>query len=300
MPRAKVLLLASLAMSAFAGNSLLCRAALKGASIDAVTFTSVRLLAGAATLWLLIRFTSNDKAGRGNWPSALALFGYAILFSLAYGGVTAATGALILFSSVQATMIGYGLWSGERFKAVQMLGLAVALAGLVVLLLPGLAAPPLPSALLMAGAGIAWGIYSLRGKTGGDPTKVTAGNFMRAAVMALAVSVFSIRGSSISAEGVAYAVASGALASGVGYAIWYSALPFLKAASAATIQLSVPAIAAAGGALLLHESLTSRVVLASAAILGGIALVIAEKSAARFPQARGATPSLQSPPDRPA
>ena len=277
MTRTRILLLTSLAMIAFAGNSLLCRAALKGPSIDAASFTSIRLVSGALTLWLVVRVFGNTTPGRGNWPSALALFAYAILFSFSYSGLTAATGALILFTSVQATMIGYGLWAGERLSRWQIVGLGVAVAGLIGLLIPGLAAPPVINALLMVGAGVAWGVYSLRGKTAGDPTKVTAGNFLRAAVIAVLASFAAGKTASLTSAGVLYAVASGALASGVGYAIWYAALPSLRATSAAVVQLSVPAIAALGGALLLRELITVRLLLASLAILGGIALVVTVK-----------------------
>ena len=275
MSRGRVLLLTALAMFAFAANSLLCRAALHGGSgIDAATFTLVRIGAGAVALWLIVRVRDGRVALAGNWPSAFALFAYAAAFSFAYVGLTAATGALLLFGAVQATMIGVGLARGERLAAVQLLGLACALAGLVGLLLPGLSAPPLRAALLMLAAGVAWGVYSLRGKGGGDPLRVTAGNFIRAVAFAVALSVLTWGDASIDAAGLAYAVASGALASGVGYAVWYIALPALKVASAATVQLTVPVIAAIGGMVLLGEPPTLRFLVAAAVILGGIALVI--------------------------
>lgn len=280
MPPGRRLAVTTLAMIAFAGNSLLCRAALAHTGIDPASFTAIRLISGAVTLWLVARLTRRTQRGEGNWPSALALFGYAAGFSFAYVSLTTATGALLLFGAVQATMIGHGLWQGERLGPWQLLGLALALGGLLGLLLPGLSAPPLHGAVLMLGAGVAWGVYSLRGRGAGDPTRVTAGNFLRAAPIALVLSLAALRGASLDGAGVAYAVASGALASGIGYAIWYTALPALKATSAATVQLSVPVIAALGGVLLLGESLTLRLVLASAAILGGIALVILERPAA--------------------
>jgi drug/metabolite transporter (DMT)-like permease len=206
---------------------------------------------------------------------------YAAAFSFAYVSLSAATGALLLFGAVQATMISYGVWSGERFVKVQLVGLALAFAGIVGLLLPGLSAPPLLGSLLMLSAGISWGIYSLRGKGAGDPTKVTAGNFLRAVPIAAALSVVMLLFEGLSLDiSVWYAVASGALASGVGYAIWYTALPALKATHAATVQLSVPVIAALGGIIFLGEPITLRYVLASVAILGGIALVILEKQKA--------------------
>lgn len=277
MSSARVLALTSLAMIAFACNSLLCRVALKDTSIDAASFTTTRLVSGAMVLWLIARINRGTPVGRGNWLSALALFVYAAGFSFAYVGLSASTGALLLFGAVQATMIGYGCWAGERLSSLQSIGLLLALAGLLGLLLPGLSAPPLLSALLMLSAGVAWGVYSLRGKDAGDPTKVTAGNFLRAVPFAAALSVLMQAGFSLDSAGFLYAVLSGALASGLGYAIWYTALPALKATNAATVQLCVPVIAAAGGILFLGESITLRLVLASIAILGGIALVILEK-----------------------
>jgi drug/metabolite transporter (DMT)-like permease len=270
-------------MIAFAGNSVLCRMALKHTTIDAATFTSIRLMSGAVVLWLIVRFARAGRTGVGNWWSALALFVYAAGFSLAYISLSAATGALLLFGSVQATMIGRGIAQGERLACWQWLGLVLALAGLVGLMLPGLAAPPLLGAALMVLAGAAWGVYSLRGKGAGDPTRVTAGNFWRAAVLALALSAVMQASAFLSAtwdaEGLAYAVASGAVTSGLGYALWYSVLPALKATQAATIQLSVPVIAALGGVALLGEVMTEQFVLASVVTLGGIALVIWGKRA---------------------
>jgi drug/metabolite transporter (DMT)-like permease len=270
-------------MLAFAGNSLLCRAALKHTSIDPASFTTIRLASGALMLWLLVRVKRGTATGDGNWPSALALFAYAAAFSYAYASLPAASGALLLFGAVQATMIGRGVWAGERFRSLQLMGLVLALGGLVVLLLPGLSAPPLMGSVLMIGAGVAWGIYSLRGMGQGDPTLVTAGNFLRAAPIAAALSMLMLNHVSLDVPGLLYAVASGALTSAVGYAIWYTALPALKATSAATVQLSVPVIAALGGVVFLGELITLRLVLASVAILGGIAMVIVERKPANAP-----------------
>lgn len=281
MSRGRILVLTLLAMIAFAGNSLLCRAALMGTGIDAASFTTVRLISGAAALWLLARIGRGTHSGRGNWLSALALFGYAAGFSFAYVSLPAATGALLLFGAVQATMICHGVWAGERLRTLQLLGLVIAIGGLVGLLLPGLSSPPLHGALLMVGAGIAWGVYSLRGKGAGDPIRVTAGNFLRAAPIAAALSLLSHEAATLDGAGFWYAVCSGALASGLGYVIWYTVLPALKSTSAATVQLSVPVIAALGGVALLGEAVTPRLVLASAAILGGIALVFLQKQPAR-------------------
>jgi len=281
MTKGKAFALTALAMIAFAGNSLLCRQALKHTTIDAATFTLVRILSGALCLWIivLIRKGSADKAG--SWPSALALFGYAALFSFAYLQLTAGTGALLLFGAVQATMILSALKKGERFRAIQTAGLILAIAGLVALVFPGISAPPLGAAMLMLGGGIAWGIYSLRGKSAGDPLRATAGNFLRAVPMAVLLSAIAFRSANFDRAGIGYAIISGAFASGVGYAIWYSALPALKASAAATVQLSVPVIAAAGGIIILGETITLRLALASIAVLGGIALVIVERRAAR-------------------
>ena len=274
-PTLLLAVLALLALLAFAGNSLLCRLALKLTGIDPASLTSVRILSGALTLWLITRSRSRSASGAGNWPSALALFVYAAAFSYAYVSLPAATGALLLFGAVQATMIGYGLWRGERLLLRQWLGLLCAFAGLAGLLLPGLSAPPALGAALMLGAGVAWGVYSLRGKAAGDPTRVTSGNFLRAAPMAALLSLVTLRWSAVDLAGLGYALASGALASGVGYAVWYTALRGLKATSAATLQLSVPVLAALGGIVFLGETVTTRLLLASAAILGGIALVMA-------------------------
>ena len=271
---ARIVVLTALAMVAFAGNSLLCRVALKETSIDAASFTTIRLISGAGVLWLVVRLRGGTSAGHGNWLSACALFVYAAGFSFAYVSLPAASGALLLFGAVQATMIGYGIWAGEKLRSLQLAGMLLALGGLIGLLLPGLSAPPLRGSLLMLGAGVAWGVYSLRGKGAGDPTRVTAGNFLRAAPIAVGLSGLMISANAIDQAGILYAVASGALASGLGYAVWYTALPALKATSAATVQLSVPVIAAFGGIAFLGETISLRLTLASVAILGGIALVM--------------------------
>ncbi|MCF8177115.1 MAG: DMT family transporter [Sulfuritalea sp.] len=281
MLHVRTLVLTSLAMTAFAGNSLFCRFALKQTGIDPASFTSIRLASRALVLWLVVRASRGSRSGGGNWLSALALFAYAAGFSYAYVSLPAATGALLLFGAVQASMICYGLWKGERLRRLQLVGFVLALCGLVSLMLPGLAAPPLTGSLLMVGAGISWGVYSLRGKGAGDPTRVTAGNFLRAVPITAVLSLLMIGDVSIDRAGAGYAVLSGALASGIGYAIWYTALPALKASNAATVQLSVPVIAALGGIVFLGEPISLRMVLASVAILGGIALVILEKQISR-------------------
>lgn len=272
-----------LALVAFAGNSLLCRAALAHTRIDAASFTTVRLLSGAVVLCSLVWLRGAVRAGRGNWLSALALFAYAAGFSFSYLHLTAAAGALLLFGAVQTTMIGYGIWSGEQMRWLQIVGLILACCGLVGLLLPGLSAPPLTGALLMLGAGAAWGIYSLRGRRGGDSLKVTAGNFTRTVPMALVLSLLLSARTSLDPAGLGYAFLSGALTSGVGYAIWYTALPALKSTTAATVQLSVPILAAVGGVVFLGESVSLRLLAASVAIIGGIALVVLTGEAAETP-----------------
>lgn len=270
-----------LAMLAFAANSLLCRLALKDGHIDAASFTALRIGSGALVLALIIRARGEQPLAAGNWRSAWALFIYAAGFSTAYLGLSAATGALLLFGAVQATMIGYGLYVGERMTPWQVAGLAIAAAGLTALLLPGLAAPSLPHALLMAIAGIAWGVYSLRAKGAGDPANATAGNFLRAAPMALALGLAWLPWSRIGGAGIAYALASGALASGLGYVIWYQALRGLNATTAASVQLCVPVLATLGGVLLLSEPLSWQLLYSAVAILGGLALVMLGKTRSR-------------------
>jgi drug/metabolite transporter (DMT)-like permease len=261
-------------MLAFAANSLLCRMALQRTGIDPASFTTARVVAGATVLALLVGSRKRVPERAGSWVSAFALFVYAAAFSFAYARLPTGTGALLLFGAVQVSMIGRGLWRGERLGPRQQLGLLVALAGLVVLVWPGLAAPPLHGAVLMIGAGIAWGAYSLRGAGSADPLRATASNFLRAVPMTLALSVLTIRRATPDTVGLACAVASGALASGLGYAVWYTVLRQLRSTSAATVQLSVPVIAALGGVLWLGEPLSMRLMLASAAVLGGVAAVM--------------------------
>ena len=222
-------------MIAFASNSLLCRSALKQTNIDAASFTFIRIFSGAAALWFIIKIRRKLIVDRtasplveskaGNWPSALALFAYAAAFSFAYNSLSAGTGALLLFGAVQATMILWGLRKGERLHAIQMVGLALAVSGLVVLLFPGLSAPPFTGSILMLGAGVAWGIYSLRGKQSANPVAATAGNFLRAVPLAAIVSIILLPWAHLDRAGIGYAVLSGAITSGLGYVIWYSALP---------------------------------------------------------------------------
>jgi drug/metabolite transporter (DMT)-like permease len=270
VPTAATLLVTLLAMAAFAGNSLLCRAALRHTAIDPASFTALRLLAGAVATGALL---GRARPG-GSWGSAAALFVYAAGFSFAYLTLPAGVGALLLFLAVQATMVLGGLRRGEGMGLAQGAGLALAAAGLGILLLPGLAAPPLGGALRMLGAGAAWGLYSLRGLGSPDPGADTAGNFLRALPLVLLLALANLPRLKVDLAGALYAVLSGALASGLGYVLWYRALKGLRASAAASVQLSVPILAALAGVAILGEPFSLRLGLASAAILGGIALVL--------------------------
>lgn len=272
--RTRNVLLTLLALVAFAANSVLCRVAFERTQIDAASFTALRLAAGAAALWLIVAVARRGERRGGDWPSAVALFVYAAAFSYAYLSLPTGAGALLLFGAVQATMIAAALRAGERLNARQLAGLALALGGLVHLLRPGWSAPPFGGALLMLAAGVAWGVYSLRGRGATDPLGATAGNFLRTLPLALALAALALPRLQFDAAGAGYAVVSGALASGAGYAVWYAALRGLAATQAATVQLAVPLLAAAGGAWLLGEAVTARLLVAAVAILGGIALVI--------------------------
>jgi drug/metabolite transporter (DMT)-like permease len=276
-------MLTTVAMFAFAGNSLLCRMALRDTAIDAATFTSVRLLSGACVLMLLMRLSRGEQRAGGDWVAALALFIYAAGFSYAYRTLPAGTGAILLFGAVQLTMIGYGFCCGERFRRMQVLGFFAACAGLVALLLPGAGAPSIGGAALMLAAGIAWGIYSLRGRGAADALASTAGNFVRASAITLLLSVVTCAHASADLTGVAYAVAGGAVTSGLGYAIWYTALRGLSAAQAASVQLTVPVLAAIGAVLMLGEDVSWRLAFTSAIVLGGVAMVIASQAKRRAP-----------------
>src|SRR5262249_27814210 len=266
-------------------NSLLCRAALRDTGIDAATFTFVRILSGALALWIIITLrpsrsslvTGHWSLHAGDWISALALFAYAAAFSFAYNTLSAGTGALLLFGAVQATMILWGFRKGERLDAIQIAGLVVAIGGLVVLVFPGISAPPLLGSILMLSAGLAWGVYSIRGKGANDAIAATTGNFLRAVPFAVIVSVLAIHQMHLDSTGVFYAVVSGAITSGLGYVIWYTVLPQIKATSAAVVQLSAPVLVATGGILLLSEPISLRYVIASIAVLGGIFLVVIER-----------------------
>lgn len=273
-------ILTLLALVAFAANSLLCRLALSHNSIDPATFTAIRITAGAVTLSLIVVLPSWKRATKpiGDWISGAMLALYAIAFSYAYTSLTAGTGALILFACVQSTMIGYGLFKGEKLRSLQWVGLITAMSGLLYLVLPGLKSPSPIGASLMAIAGVAWGVYSLRGRGIHDPGLATAGNFIHAVPIACAVMIFAREWQHTSPYGILLSVISGAITSGIGYVIWYTALPGLTSARAAVVQLSVPVIAAVGGVLALNEEPSVRLAIASVLTLGGVALVVLSRA----------------------
>ena len=276
---------------AFAANSILCRLALGHEAIDAASFSTLRILSGALVLWLIVArpHKGNTLSGHGNWTSGLMLFLYAVPFSFAYVSLSAGTGALILFAAVQATMILAGVRMGERPGPLQWSGLGLAGAGLVYLLSPGLTAPSPVGSAFMALSGIAWGIYSVRGRGVTDPFRATAGNFARAVPFALATSVVLIAEVRISTAGAVLAIVSGAVTSGLGYVAWYWALRGLTTTKASIVQLAVPVLAALGGAVVLSEAITLRLVIASVGVLGGVgvaALTLQNRSKKR----RGARP----------
>ena len=265
-------------MIAFAGNSILCRLALGSGSIDVASFTAVRILSGAVVLLLLVAVQQRSlRIGRPRIGAVLALFLYMICFSFAYLSLSAGTGALLLFGAVQITMLGVALIYGERFSATAWAGLVLAFCGLIYLVAPGVAAPDPAGAVLMVIAGIAWGAYSLLGRGASDPLLETARNFVYCVPFAVVVFALMLSDMDITATGLVLAIASGALASGVGYAIWYAALPALSAGNAATVQLSVPVIAALGGVIFIAETFSIRIGVATLLTIGGIWLVLAQR-----------------------
>jgi len=279
--KANTVFLTAVAMVAFAANSVLCRLALGAGLIDAASFATVRTISGAVLLAAILLLRQKKVAARPDWRSVVALYLYMVFFAFAYLSLSAGTGALILFGAVQLTMFTVALRSGEHFPLVSWAGLALAIAGLVYLVSPGLTAPDPLGAALMTIAGISWGAYSLVGRSAKDPVEATAHNFLYAVPLVVATSLVFIGDLAVTAAGAAYAVVSGAVASGVGYVIWYTALRGLTGTGAATVQLSVPVIAAIGGVILLSETVTLRLVVASAATLGGVALVLAQRSRSR-------------------
>lgn len=289
----RVAALTALTLAFFAANSLLARAALGGGLADAAGFTLVRLASGAVALALIVRATGRGRPAGGSWGAALALFVYAAAFSLAYLRLAAGPGALILFGAVQATMIGWSALGGARLRRREWAGLALALAGLAGLTLPGAAAPDAAGAALMAAAGVGWGAYSLLGRGALRPTATTAANFARGAAIAVPFAFLADGPLRLSPAGLGLAVASGALASGVGYSLWYTVLPALGATRAAAVQLAVPVLTPLAAALVLAEPITARLVLAGAVILGGIALAVVRPATAG---AEGPTTGASRPP----
>lgn len=268
------LLMAGIAMLAFAGNSVLCRLALADTRIDAASFTVLRIVSGAIVLWLLLSLRKRARPASGNWAGALALTVYAAAFSFAYVRLDTGTGALLLFGAVQLSMLAFGLFRGERLSPAATAGLVLATIGVLALLLPGSSAPPLGSALIMLVSGLAWGAYSLLGRGSVDPLATTADNFLRSVPLVLLAALPFLDQISWDATGALYAVLSGALTSALGYAIWYSALRGLGAMQAASLQLSVPILAAVAGVLLLGEPLSLRMLVAAVAVIGGLAIVL--------------------------
>lgn len=282
-PLARSAALAAGALTCFAANSLLCRAALGAGHADPGTFTAVRIASGALALSALLGATRRVRPGGGSWGSALALFAYAAAFSLAYVRIPAGIGALVLFAHVQATMVGWAVAGGARLGGRGWTGAALAIGGLAGLTLPGADAPDLGGAVLMGLAGVAWGVYSLRGRRAADPLATTADNFVRAVPLASVFVLAQLRGAHADLGGLALAAASGAIASGLGYAAWYAVLPALGAARAGTLQLAVPVLAAAGAVALLGEAVTPRLAGAGLAILAGVALAMSAPRPAGAP-----------------
>ena len=275
------MILTATAMLAFAANSILCRLALGQGLIDAASFTAVRVISGAVVLSVILWLRQKPVQTAANWRSVVALFAYMATFSFAYLTLAVGTGALMAFGAVQLTMFTVALRSGEQFSMLSWAGLALAFAGLVYLVSPGLTAPDPLGAALMVIAGIAWGFYSLLGRAAADPVEATAWNFIYSVPLVIVTSLFFIGDFQVSITGVTLAVASGAIASALGYVIWYTALRGLRATTAATVQLSAPVIAAFGGVILLSEHMTLRLVLASALTLGGVALVLGQRAASK-------------------
>jgi drug/metabolite transporter (DMT)-like permease len=273
----RTIALTATAMVAFAANSILARLALAGGAIDDLGYTGWRLASGALVLVLLSRLVGRRDGKRavgGSWAQAIALFGYALAFSVAYLWLGAAVGAIVLFGAVQFGMMGHAIAAGDRPGLLEWAGLASAFAALVWLAAPGVAAPSPAGVLLMVVAGLSWAVYSILGRGSREPLADTAGNFLRCLPVALLLLAWGWRIHPPEPAGLAYALASGALASGLGYAVWYAVMPALPRVTAASIQLTVPAIAAAGAVIFIGETLTTRMVLASAGMIVGIAVVI--------------------------
>lgn len=287
--------LTALALIAFAANSVFCRLALAEPIIDPASYTAVRLITGAVALWMIAAFRRKEsfrKSG-GSWISAAMLFLYAVTFSFAYISLSAGTGALILFAAVQITMIAVGLYTGERPAILEWLGLSVAIAGLIYLVSPGVTAPSAAGSVLMATAGIAWGIYSLRGRGASDPVRVTTDNFLRTVPLVVGLILVWLSTLTITPMGFLWAALSGSITSGAGYVLWYAALPHLTATRAATVQLAVPVLAAVGGVAVLSEAISLRLVISAVVILGGVGLAVSRRKAMPERQ-ESSTPVMQT------
>lgn len=274
------LIFTCLALTAFAANSVLCRLALGEQSIDASSFTIIRLLSGVITLWIILLLRNRGRAmwQHGSWPAAAMLFLYAATFSFAYTTLDTGTGALILFGSVQLTMILFSVSRGDHLHLTEWSGILLAFLGFVYLVLPGISTPSLDGFILMTAAGVAWGVYTIIGRGSARPLVDTGSNFLRTVPFVLLLGLSTVRHIDMTARGVALAVLSGAVASGIGYAIWYRALAGLTTTRAAVLQLSVPVLAAAGGVLFMSEMVSLRLALSAMMILGGIALVVLGKA----------------------
>jgi drug/metabolite transporter (DMT)-like permease len=275
----KTIILTGLALIAFAANSVLCRLALGNEAIDASSFTVIRLLSGTIVLLIIISITrkTTETSSKGSWAASFMLFLYATTFSYAYISLDTATGALILFGSVQITMILLSLISGTRLHITEWTGVAVAFTGFVYLILPGVTTPSVIGFMLMTVAGIAWGIYTLKGRGSKSPLMDTTYNFLRTTPLVVLLAIFTINDINYSSEGIILALLSGGLTSGIGYTIWYIALGGLSSTQAAVLQLSVPLIAALGGVLFVSEAITFRLTISATMVLGGILIVILGK-----------------------
>jgi drug/metabolite transporter (DMT)-like permease len=268
------------ALLAFAGNSILCRLALASGAIDPASFTAIRVVSGAVVLALIFIAVRRGAAiaQRGSWLAAAMLFLYAVSFSYAYVSLGAASGALILFGCVQGTMIAVALYRGDRPTIVELLGWLCAIAGFAALLLPGATSPSTPAAAMMSIAGVAWGVYSILGKKESDALAATTANFLRSVIFTIPLVAMTIAHSRIETAGLLLAVCSGALTSGLGYVIWYIAVKHLTSLRAALVQLSVPAVTALGGVVLLAEPLSPRIALSGTAIIGGVLVALLGKA----------------------
>ena len=278
----RTFLFTAFALIAFASNSVLCRLALGGQAIDASSFTMIRLLSGCIMLLGILKFTGNKRIRpfRGSWKASAMLFLYAVTFSFAYITLDTGTGALILFGAVQMTIIIISVASGDKLQSLEWVGLLTAFTGFVYLVLPGVSKPSLSGFILMSAAGMGWGIYTLIGRGSENPLSDTAWNFTRALpfFIVVAIIVCFTKDIRLSQKGVILAMVSGAITSGIGYAVWYAALRGLSAIQAGVVQLFVPVIAALGGVVFVSEEISLRLIVSAILILGGITLVVLGRS----------------------